>query len=135
MLGERIGDAIGEMTGLRVLPPLNHQPRLEVSFRQSGTIFGVHVDDMGTYESVARHDGTFTARGQGVAMTENGEILTWSGEGVGTPKGGPGAMAWRGAIYYRTSSQKLDRLNGMAVLFEFDTDESNKTQSTIYEWK
>lgn len=135
MLGERIGDSIGEMTGLRVLSPMNGQPRIEVSFRQSGTILGVHVDDMGTYESTARADGTFTGRGQGVSMTEDGEILTWSGEGVGTPQRTGGAMAWRGAIYYRTQSQKLARLNGMAVLFEFDTDESNKVQATLYEWK
>lgn len=135
MLGERIGDGVGEMTGLRVLPPINGQPRLEVSFRQSGTILGVHMDDMGTYESTARPDGTFAGRGQGVSMTEDGEILTWSGEGVGTPQGRVGAMAWRGAVYYRTQSQKLAKLNGMAVLYEFDTDESNKVQATLYEWK
>lgn len=135
MLGERIGDAIGEMTGLRVLPPVNGKPRLEVSFRQSGTILGVHIDDMGTYESVAQPDGTFTGRGQGVSMTEDGEMLVWTGDGVGTPKGRAGAMAWRGAIYYRTTSQKLARLNGIAVIYEFDTDESDKVHATLHEWK
>jgi hypothetical protein len=135
MLGERIGDSIGEMTGLRVLPPVEGQPRVEASFRQSGTIFGVHIDDMGTYESVLRPDGTFTGHGRGVSMTEDGETLTWTGDGIGTSAGRPGAVAWRGAIYYRTASKKLARLNGVAVLYEFDTDESNKVQATLYEWK
>ncbi|HVL89253.1 MAG TPA: hypothetical protein VM841_03350 [Actinomycetota bacterium] len=135
MLGERIGDTIGEVTGLRVLEPVEGQPRIEASYRANGTILGVHVTDMGTFESVARPDGTLFGRGHGVMMTEEGELLTWSGDGVGTPKGGPGAVAWRGAIYVKTTSDKLARLNGVAVLFEFDTDESNKVESTLHEWK
>ena len=133
MLGDIIGEERGQTTGTRVLQS-ETGPRVEVSFQAQGTLLGKDVTDMGTYISVARSDGTMYAEGQGIAMTADGEMASWRGQGVGHFTR-PGALAWRGAIYYETASKKLSRLNGIAVVYEFESDEGGKTESKSWEWK
>jgi hypothetical protein len=135
MLGEQIGEVTGQITGMRVLPDEGHGAKVEVSFQQTGTLLGVHVNDMGTYVSVTRPDGTLFGDGQGVTMTEDGEMATWRGQGVGRFTGRGGAVSYRGAVYFQTTSERLARLNSMAVVFEYETDESGKTTVKDYEWK
>jgi hypothetical protein len=135
MLGEQIGEVTGQITGMRVLPDEGHGAKVEVSFQQSGTLLGVHVNDMGTYISVTRPDGTLFGDGQGVTMTEDGEMATWRGQGVGRFTGRGGAVSYRGAVYFQTTSERLAQLNSMAVVFEYESDESGKTTAKDYEWK
>jgi hypothetical protein len=134
MLGELLGEENGQVTGLRVLPG-EDSPRVEVSFTATGTLLGVHGTDMGTYVTVTRPDGSLYGEGQGVVMTDDGEMAAWKGQGAGRLTGRGTAVSWRGAIYYQTASQRLARLNGIAVVFEFDTDESGKTAAKSFEWK
>lgn len=134
MLGEQIGEVTGQITGMRVLPDEGHGARVEVSFQQTGTLLGAHVNDMGTYISVTRPDGTLFGEGQGVTMTEDGEMATWHGQGVGRFTGRGGAVSYRGAVYFQTTSERLARLNSMAVVFEYESDESGKTTAKDYEW-
>ena len=44
-------------------------------------------------------------------------------------------IGWRGALFYETSSDELALLNGIAVLFEYEIDESGKSEGRLYEWK
>ena len=135
MLGEQIGEETGQITGMRVLPDEGAGAKVEVSFQQSGTLLGAHISDMGTYVSVTRPDGTLFGDGQGVIMTDQGEMAAWRGQGVGRFTGHGTAVAYRGAIYFQTTSERLSRLNGIAVVFEYETDESGKTAAKAYEWK
>jgi hypothetical protein len=135
MLGEQIGEETGQITGMRVLPDEGAGAKVEVSFQQSGTLLGAHISDMGTYVSVTRPDGTLFGDGQGVIMTDQGEMAAWRGQGVGRFTGHGTAVAYRGAIYFQTTSERLSRLNGIAVVFEYETDESGKTAAKSYEWK
>ncbi len=135
MLGEQIGEETGQITGMRVLPDEGAGPKVEVSYQASGTLLGTHVNDMGTYVSVTRPDGTLFGDGQGVAMTDDGEMASWRGQGVGRFTGPGGAVAYRGAIFYQTTSQRLARLNGIAAVFEYESDGSGKTTIKTYEWK
>jgi len=133
MLGELLGEERGQTTSIRVLPT-ETTPRLEISFTAQGTLLGEDVTDMGTYISAARPDGTMYGEGQGVMMTAKGEMASWKGQGVGRFTR-PGAVAWRGAIYFETTSKKLAKLNGVAVVYEFESDEGGKTESKNWEWK
>jgi hypothetical protein len=135
MLGEQIGEETGQITGMRVLPDEGAGPKVEVSFQASGTLLGAHVNNIGTYVSVTRPDGTLFGEGQGIAMTDDGEAAAWRGQGAGRFTGHGTAVAYRGAIYFQTSSQRLARLNGIAVVFEYESDESGKTTDKTYEWK
>jgi hypothetical protein len=135
MLGEQIGEETGQITGTRVLPDEGAGPKVEVSFQSSGTTLGVHGNNMGTYVSVARPDGTLFSDGQGIVMTDDGEVVTWRGQGVGRPTGHGMAVSVRGAVYCQTASERLARLNGIALLYEFEADESGKTTTKTWEWK
>lgn len=135
MVGEFLGEEIGQVTGLRVLPPEGGAPVVEASFSANGTLLGEHVTDMGTYRAIARADGTLFGEGQGVIMTESGATITWTGSGVGTPTGHGTGVSWRGAIYYQTASEHFARLNRVAAVFEYLADESGKTEAKTYEWK
>lgn len=41
---------------------------------------------------------------------------------------------YRGSIVYKTTSQKLSKLNGRCFVFEYDVDETGSCQARVYEW-
>lgn len=135
MLGELIGEDQGKITGIRVLPCEGHNPKVEVSMQASGRLLGVECSELGTYESTLTDAGVFRGSGQGVVMTQDGETVYWTGEGVGKPGGKGLAASWRGAIYYRTNSQRLAKLNSVVAVFEHEVDEAGNLKSKIFEWK
>ncbi len=134
MLGEQLGEEKGKITGYRVVRSGAGGPRVEISFQATGKIAGTEHKDIGTYWSAMRSGGFLYGEGQGVMMTKDGDSVMWVGQGTGRfkPEGG---MKWRGAVYYETASQKLARLNGMAVVFEHDTDANDNLTTKYWEWK
>src|SRR5438309_1221459 len=113
MLGEKIYELQARITSVRVLPPEDGgTPRLEMSYQGTGKILGVEVTEMGTYQAATQPDGTMMGEGNGVLMTKKGETISWHGTGRGRPTGKGMGASWRGAVYYRTTSAKLARLNG-----------------------
>jgi hypothetical protein len=135
MLGEKLGEETGKMTGFRVLPPDGNVPKMEASFQAAGKFLGMNSTDMGTYQSVMGADGVLRGEGQGVIMTQEGDVATWTATGVGRLTGEGTASSWRGAVYYQTSSPKLARLNSIAAIFEHEVDGEGNVQNNIYEWK
>ena len=133
MLGEQIMEASGKRTGRRVLAT-DGGFKVEVSFEDSGTFLGQQVNNMGTYWSAPRPDGSLYGEGQGVAITNEGELATWKGQGVGQLQPG-GAVSYRGALYFSTASAKLASLNKIAVVFEFNVDAAGNTQTKGWAWK
>jgi hypothetical protein len=134
MLGEQIGESRGKRTARRVLSSDGSGFKVEVSFEDNGTLLGVDAHEIGTYWSEPRPDGSLYGEGQAVVLTPDGGMATWKGGGVGK-FGAGGAVSYRGAIYYSTATPKLARLNGIAVVFEFDVDGDGNTHSKIWEWK
>lgn len=134
MLGELLGEERGQVTGIRVLPSEGGIPKVEASFRARGTLLGIDATDTGTYWSVARPDGTLFGSGQGITTTSDGKLLSWTAYGVGRPTGQGAAVSWRGALFYQTSAPEFARLNGIAVVFEFESDEHDETHAKIWEW-
>ncbi len=135
MLGEMIGEARGKVTGVRVLPSQGQGPCMEVCFQGMGKLLGLETSDVGTYESVLLPAGVFRGKGQGVITTKDGDVVTWTGEGVGRPTGKGMAASWRGAIYLQTAAPRLAQLNNIAVIFEHEVDENGNTESREWEWK
>jgi len=133
MLGEQFSDERGQITARRVLPS-ETGPKIEISFEASGTLLGQSHQNMGTYIAVARPDGTIFGDGQGVSMTTDGDMVAWKGQGVGHFVR-PGAVAYRGAIYFEGGTGKLAPLNGTCAVYEYASDEGGKTESTLWEWK
>lgn len=134
MLGERLGDELGQITGQRVLPTENGAPVVETTVESHGTLLGEQITDIATYRAVGRPDGTMRGEGQGVIMSESGDLITWTAQGVGHFTGRGTAMSWRGAVYFSTASEKFARLNRAPGIFEDETDESGKSETKIWEW-
>ena len=132
MLGEVIEESRGKRTARRVLSesPL----KVEVSFEGSGKLLGTDANEMGTYSSVVRPDGSLYGEGQGAYITTDGDMITWRGAGVGK-FGAGGAVSYRGAVYYWTTSPKFTRLNTVAGVFEFQADPQGNTHIKGWEWK
>ena len=134
MLGDKVGNEAGKVTGRRVLANPGGGPKMETTFEASGKMLGVKTTDIGTYWSVMRPDGTVYGEGNGMVMGEGGESMTWVGQGVGT-FGKNGAVNFRGAVYYQSSSPKWSRLNSVAAVFEYNVDAKGNTKSQTWEWK
>ena len=132
MLGELIGESTGRRLVRRTLSV--DPPTVEVSFEESGKMFGVNINGFGTYSSVVRSDGSIYGEGQGVIMTQDGEMISWKASGLGRFKE-KGAVSYRGILYYQTASQKLARLNSAPGVFEYEVDPEGKTQTKVWEWK
>ena len=67
-------------------------------------------------------------------MGKDGEMATWVGQGVGMIKK-DGAVSYRGAVYYQTTSQRWARLNSVAGIFEHEVDAQGTARAQIWEWK
>lgn len=131
-----LGDMIGETTGKRIVRRvLSADPlTVEVSFEDSGKMLGINASGFGTYSSAVRTDGSIYGEGQGGMMTQDGELVTWKGSGLGKFKD-KGAVSYRGILYYRTTSQKLARLNTTPGVFEYEVDPQGNTHTKVWEWK
>jgi hypothetical protein len=134
MLGDLLYEETGQVTGTRVLPADDGAPRVETSFHATGTMRGTHHEDTSTYAAVARPDGTVFGEGQGLLVTEHGDIATWTGQGTGRILE-DGRTVFRGAVYLRTGAERLAWLNGACGVFEYEVDAGGKTQGKIWEWK
>ena len=134
MLGDKIGEISGKITMQRVLPNLGGVPKMETSFQATGSVLGTDVEDTGTYCTLFRPDGTQYGEGQGVMVTKQGEMATWTGHGVGV-RNKDGTATYRGALYFQSMPQQWARLNKVAVLFEYLVDARGNTHSDYWEWK
>jgi len=134
MLGEKIGESTGKVTSQRVLPNPGGGPKVETSFQAVGSLLGVNETEIATYVAVARPDGTWQGEGQGIVMSKEGDVATWTGQGVGTFRK-DGTLAYRGAIYAQSASPKWSRLNGVAVVYEYEVDAQGNTRAQYHEWK
>ena len=132
MLGKLLAESAGKRTLRRVLS--TDPPTVEVNFDETGTILGAAASGSGTYTSSVEADGTLHGSGQGFLSTQDGEMVTWTGSGIGRIKEG-GAVSYRGALFYKTRSQKLAALNNAIGVFEHEVDAEGKTQSKSWEWK
>jgi|ERR1039458_2479341 hypothetical protein len=134
MLGEQIGESNGKRSYRKVVSVEGGTFSVEVSFESTGKVLGVDTNELGTYCSHPRPDGSLYGEGHGVLTTADGGVATWQGGGVGKilPTG---AVSYRGAVYYSTAYAKWARLNTVAGLFEFEVDPQGNTHSKLWEWK
>lgn len=134
MLGDKLGQESGKVVLRRVLSSASGGVRTESTQRGHGTLLGVEFQDMSTYDSELRPDGTLFGTGQGIYMGKGGEMATWTGHGVGRILPG-GGVSFRGALYLYSMSPHWQRLNSVASLFEYEVDADDNFKGTLTEWK
>ncbi|HZT05456.1 MAG TPA: hypothetical protein VFC51_00355 [Chloroflexota bacterium] len=136
MLGEKIGEMTGRVTGMRVLPGDDYRfIKMEITVDESGKVFGVDARNIGTYTVFERVPGQLYGSGQGILETSDGQGAIWTGHGVSKMMAGMRA-AFRFSIAFQAGpGGSLSRLNEVLVVGEHDVDEQGRTKTTIWEWK
>ena len=135
MLGDKLGVLTGNVTVERILPPEGGGPKVETTFRISGTVLETQMTMIGTYSSTVLPDGRLYGEClAGVIMTQDG-VGTWTAAGIGKFVGAGGAVSFRGAIYYQTVPPSLERLASVAAVYEWEVDENGNAKCDLWEWK
>lgn len=137
MLGDKIGEATGRVTGTRMLPGEDYRYlKMEVSFQESGKLLGVDATDMGTYTIFERVPGQLYGEGQGINMTADGQGAIWNGHGIGQMTGKGMGTSFRFSLAFQAPpTGPLARLNGCLVIGEHEVDDAGNTSTTVWEWK
>ena len=134
MLGAVIHEITGKKVGWRVLPPDELGPRMEISYQGSGKMLGVETIETGTYTAVARPNGTFFAHTQGISIADNGGIISWTSQGIGTPDGN-GMVSYRGVIFFESTSPVFSPLSLVTGISEYEVSEDGPLSGKVWEWK
>ena len=122
-----VGELLLKSGGMRVLPS-KENIAIEESFHGSGKIIGIEVTDT---RSVIIE--CLQGEGQGIMMTKDGEMATYARHGVGWPNE-RGGHTVRAAMLFKTTSQRLERLNKIIVVSELKENE-DATRERLWEWK
>ena len=133
MLGELIGETKGKISNQNVVSV--EGPTIETTVSSSGTLKGVQVNEILTYVASPSSRGILHGIGKGVINTQDGEIATFTGEGIGRFDAS-GLLTWRGAIFFHTSSEgKLEFLNNKVGVFEAQVDSQGNFADKTWEWE
>jgi hypothetical protein len=134
MMGDRLGESSGRITGVRVLPSEEDQVWLEMSFQGSGTLLGQEMTEFGTYRQTVRPGGVLYGEGHVVMMSPAGDVVDWLGGGIGRPTG-PGYKASFGVTGTATTrSEKLGRIAEVADVIEYEVEEDGSYRWSMWEW-
>ena len=132
MLGAEIGHEEGQIIGRRVLEEVS---KIENTFNAEGNFRGIDINDLGTYWTTVRPGGVLYGEGRGVLVGTDGQMATWTAQGLGRYISGR-VVRFRGSAFYRTdSTASLAFLNNMMAVFEFEMDERGNTSARNWEWE
>ncbi|MFT3882592.1 MAG: hypothetical protein QM703_23435 [Gemmatales bacterium] len=136
MLGDSIGHAAGQVVGTRVLPPVENEVNLEITFRGSGELLKVPFSDMGTSRLVFRQDGMIEADdGHIVMFGPKGEIARLKSAGLGKLSGPVPQGRYTSTGMFETTAACWKHLNEIIGIFEFVVDANGGYTVKIWEWK
>ena len=127
-------------TGQRVLDVNNPSgPTLETSFSDfgAGIIKGVgNTTTIGTIITSFRPDGELYSQGKGVTTTHDGEMATWTEQGIGHLTKQGKVVSYGIRIFSTTSTGKLAFLNNLVGVLYTEADiRSGIATNTIWELK
>ena len=129
-----LGDVIYEETGTATETTELSDNKVEVSLTTRGQIMGVDETSEWTYRSEIRADGTVHGEGNGVMTTADGDVINMRGVAAAKSVREDGSVAYRGAMFFHTDSEKHAALNGGTGVFEYNVDSDGVTKATVWEW-
>jgi hypothetical protein len=130
--GQQIAKFKGKIIGRRILDA--EGPTMETCLLFTGSIMGTPATEMETVVGIPTSPGVIHSEGQGVLMSGDSEMATYTGEAIG--KVTPSGMKVRGAIFFRAVlSGKLEFLSSIVGVFESEIDAGGNVNQKIWEWK
>jgi hypothetical protein len=131
LLGELIGEFSGKIMGVRILSG----EHTEMSVNGSGKILGIEATYASTGVFSRLPNGALMESGNGQITTMDHDVAVMKIKRLSVAVGKGRAASFREATYYQTNSKKLDRLNKIIGVSEFETDEKGDWTLKIWEWK
>lgn len=134
--GEKLWEEKGKIMGFSIKSAGPEGQRMEQSFTSVCKGFGRFPNgtNVGTMDVVMAPDGGYSGSGQGIATSQDGDVLTWKIYFFGKMEAQKGRSF--GIIKFWTASQKLAWINKTVVAMEGTVDAKTMELSTIgYEWK
>ena len=96
---------------------------------------GIKASETITFMAKVTSNGILHGVGNGIVMTADGEMATYTGEGIGRIDS-TGSINWRGSIFCKTSSNgKLVFINNLVGVFEAQSDANGNFSDKTWEWK
>ena len=136
MLGNKIGEERGKVTGMRVLPGEDYRYlKMEISFQAQGTTYGIESTNMGTYTVFERVPGQLYGEGQGILVAKDGASAIWKAHGIGRMTGKGMGASYRYSVAFQAGKGSLEKLNGVLVIGEHEADENGNVHNVEWEWK
>ena len=134
MLGEHSGSMAGA-SQMKALPAVNGMASAETTATTAGTLAGVEVQSLATYQATMRADGSWQGEcpNSGIVMAADG-VATFSATGVGSPTE-DGGFVFKGVVYFETAAPSLSSLNGVAVVYDWTVDAAGEATWELWEWK
>ena len=127
-----IYEALGKTIGMRVL---DDNGKIEITLQEQGKIFGIECSTTLTFVGKPEINGVQYMEGYGILVTKDGETATITLNGRNIPKGLPPLAKFLGAVYMRTQSPKLSRLNSEVYMCEAEMKEDMTYMVKLWEWK
>lgn len=123
----------GKITNQRVLE-VHPYPVIESTFVANQTIFGdIQAHNLGTYWATIYPNGSLHGEGNGISTTTEGEMVTWTAEGVGNANP-EGDVRFEGSLFFNTSSEgELSDLNNKVAFFDYEVDSEGNTSDSVWE--
>ncbi|MCL0101923.1 hypothetical protein M1O29_02425 [Dehalococcoidia bacterium] len=133
---EKIG-SIKAFATAKTLTANGMNPVFEVSaISGQGTLAGADiVQMMATYTAEMGPDGILHGEcpNSGVVVAADG-VATYRATGVGTFTEN-GGSTFKGVCYFQTVAPSLSKLNGAAVIFNWDVDAEGNAAWELWQWK
>ncbi len=136
MLGKPYFEGKGKTLGIRVIDVNSGSPKVEYVFSFGGLMNGVNVTVTETALVAFRANGSGYGAGQGIIMTNDGEVATYNGQGFGQATSG-GTTIVHGLHIYNTASTagKLAFLNKVVGVEEYDLGPTGNVSIKEWAWK
>lgn len=130
--GELIVETKEKGTTVRVKEFAHNGVKLEFNGQgqSTGKYNGGHLE---TVDVLQKNDGTYEFEARGVDATAEGDVITYTGKGTGTPAGSPGMATFRGEVKFSTHSDRFKWLNDTKARVEGTTNQmTNEASFKIY---
>ena len=136
MRTERIGEDKQELISVRVLSSSPEFKEVEYSYKANGNLYGVDFEDLGTYVSLIRPDGSASGEASGFIRTADGEMLSYRVSGISVSLGKGFESRFKAIGFYETNKPdgKLAKLCKSPILLENISDEEGKSHTVYHEW-
>ncbi len=135
MLGELLAQGSGKRTGMRVVESDGPSPKVEISIAGASTVLGVKAQMMATFWNTFKADGVLYGEGQGLLMTEQGDVAQFKGFGIARVSAPGAPIRYAVCDSFATTSERLARLNSVAAVSEYEVDQEGNYSYKAFEWK